>query len=141
MPTSTITPTVVLGKFDWDLERVGPVTVVFTDASEGEDIKMTYSISHRTAVIKIFDISCQNLVAQGIVQVSQKTKITSPTHSLLSVNLDINEQSVVTSTIWKDGQTTGEDSSSFAFASTWYWMTLHKQVSISMSKSFICPLD
>ena len=108
MPTSTITPTVVLGKFDWDLERVGPVTVVFTDASEGEDIKMTYSISHRTAVIKIFDISCQNLVAQGIVQVSQKTKITSPTHSLLSVNLDINEQSVVTSSIWKDGQTTGE---------------------------------
>ena len=108
MPTSTITPTVVLGKFDWDLERVGPVTVVFTDASEGEDIKMTYSISHRTAIIKIFDISCQNIVAQGIVEVSQKTKITSPTHSLLSVNLDINEQSVVTSSIWKDGVTTGE---------------------------------
>ena len=110
MPTSTITPTVVLGTFDWDLERVGPVTVVFTDASEGEDIKLTYSISHRTAIIQIFDVTCQNLVVPGIVVVSQKTKITSPTHSLLSVNLDINEQSVVTSSIWKDGDTTGEGS-------------------------------
>ena len=108
MPTSTITPTVLRGKFDWDLERVGPVTVVFTDASEGEDIKMTYSISHRTTIVKIFDVTCQNLVVPGIVVVSQKTKITSPTHSLLSVNLDINEQSVVTSSIWKDGETTGE---------------------------------
>ncbi len=98
----------MLDKFDWDLERVGLVTAIFTDETEGDEIMMTYSISHRTATVNIMDITCKNLVPSSIVRVSHSTTIASPTHSLLSVVLDIDQETVVTSSIWKDGTTTGE---------------------------------
>lgn len=69
---------------------------------------MTYSISHRTATVNILDITCKNIVASSIVRASHSTTIASPTHSLLSVVLDIDQETVVTSSIWKDGTTTGE---------------------------------
>ena len=108
VPPSTTMPTVVLGKFDWDLERVGSVTAIFTDKTARDEIIMSYSISHRTATVNILDIACKNLVPSSIVRASHSATIASPTHSLLSVVLDINQETVETSSIWKDGATTGE---------------------------------
>ena len=108
VPPSTTTPTVVPGKFDWDLERVGPVIAVFTDETNADEIMLTYLISHRTAVVTIFDITCKNLVTPQVVSVSQTTNITSSTQSLLSIALDIDQETVVTSSVWKDGRSTGE---------------------------------
>ena len=107
-PPSTISPTIVMGKFDWDLERVGPVVALFNDESSSQEILLTYSISHRTAVVKIFDITCKNLVASQVVAVSHESNVTSSTRSLLRVALDLNQASIVTSSIWKNSTTVDE---------------------------------
>jgi hypothetical protein len=105
---ATDIPAVKPGKFNWDLERSGPVTVVFTQESEDEEIMLTYNISHRTAIIEIFDVECENSVGTEYVNVTQHTTIVSPTHSELSVTLDIKQDKVANSSIWSDGVTSGE---------------------------------
>ena len=105
---ATDIPTVKPGNFDWDLERFGPVTVVFTQESKDEEIMLTYNISHRTAIIEIFDVECENSVGTEYVTVTQHTTIVSPTHSELSVTLDIKQDKVANSIIWSNGVTSGE---------------------------------
>ena len=106
--TVSVPPTIVPGKFDWDLDRVGPVVALFTDASSSEELMMTYTISHRTATVKIFDVTCRNLLSPQLVVATQTTRIISSTHSLLAVSLDIDQASVAASNIWKNGTTIDE---------------------------------
>jgi hypothetical protein len=99
-------PSAELDMFDWDLERTGPVTVVF--ANEEEEIKLSYNISLRTAVVRIFAGDCLNPVALDAVAVSLESNTTSSTHGQLDVELDINQTAVVGSNIWLDGSSTKE---------------------------------
>jgi hypothetical protein len=106
--SATKTPTNQMGKFDWYLERIGPVTVCFSDESEEDEIKLTYSISHRNTTVKVYDITCENQVPLTVINVSQSRQINSPSLSQLNVALDINQAIVASSSIWTDGQSKAE---------------------------------
>ena len=106
--SATKLPTIEVGKFDWYLERIGPVTVSFSDKSEEDEIKLTYSISHRNATVKVYDITCENQVPSTVINVLQSRQINSPSLSQLNVVLDINQAIVANSNIWTDGQTKAE---------------------------------
>jgi hypothetical protein len=108
VPTSTATPTEVMGKFDWQIERIGRVTATFSDTSKQGEIKLTYSISHRNATVKVMDVECKNLIAPEVVNSTQTTKTTSSSLSRLDVILDINQAVVTNSNIWSNGKTKGE---------------------------------
>lgn len=97
-----------LGKFDWDLERTGNVTAIFGNETENEEIVLSYNISLRTALVQIFTDDCSTPVTLDVISTYMKTDITSPTHGQLDVTLDVNQNSVVASNIWRDGNTTGE---------------------------------
>lgn len=107
-PSDTEIQTTELGKFDWDLPQPFNVSVTFTGDSGGEEIKLSYNISRRTAIISIYEKDCQTLVGDDVVAVSQQTKNTSPKHGQLDVTLDVNQLNVVSSTIWSNGTSTGE---------------------------------
>jgi hypothetical protein len=106
--TTTTMPTIEMGKFDWFLQRIGPVTVSFSDESKEDEIKLTYSISHRNATVKVYDITCENQVSSALINVSQSRNIDSPSLTQLNVVLDINQAIVRNSNIWTDGQTKAE---------------------------------
>ena len=100
---TTTTPTVTLGKFDWDLDRVGDVIVAFNDQTDTEEISLTYSIHLRDYEIRIFEEDCLTSVPDSVVGVASGSTISNSTHGSLTVNLDIKQDSVVGSGIWFDG--------------------------------------
>lgn len=101
-------PAVELDMFDWDLERTGPVTVIFAD--EEEEMRLSYNISLHTAVVRIFAADCLDPVALHVIAVSLESNATSSTHGRLDVELDVNQtaSSIVGSSIWRDSKTTKE---------------------------------
>lgn len=107
-PTQSPITTVALGKFEWDIERTGNVTAIFTDETVDEEIMLSYNISLRTAIVQIFAEDCSTAVTLDAIAVSINTDITSPTHGQLDVTLDVNENTIVGSNIWRAGYTTGE---------------------------------
>ena len=102
----TISPTQELGKFEWDLERIGSFLVEF-DAAKSEEVGLVYNISLREAVITMFQQDCNTTLPNGLVEVTQSTKITTSTHGELDVMIDIKQDSVVGSPIWRDGSSSG----------------------------------
>ena len=100
--TGTVTPTVVLGKFDWDLDRLGNVTVSFSTDTASEELVLNYNIHLRDYDVEIFQEDCLTPVASSVVGVSSDVSITSATHGDLEVTLDVRQDSVVGSGIWTD---------------------------------------
>lgn len=101
-PTTSI-PTIILSKFDWDLERNGDAVVSFGDSTNTNEITLNYNISNRFAVITIWDESCITPVSSSVIGVSSHTVIESSTHSNLQVSLDVKQDNVVGSALWRDG--------------------------------------
>jgi hypothetical protein len=97
-----------MGKFGWDLDAPFNVTIAFDGDSEEEEIKLSYNISLRTAIVTILDKDCNNTIGLSIVDVTHETDITSATHGALDVTLDVKQDTVVGSPIWTNGTKTGE---------------------------------
>ena len=101
-PTSLTSgfPTVKLSKFDWDLELVGNATVSFRDGSATEMITLNYNISNRRFVVTVFDESCTIPVPESIIGI--ESTIETSTHSNLQVSIDMKQDAVVNSVVWRN---------------------------------------
>ena len=64
---------------------------------------MNYYISNRRAVITILDESCVTPVPSSIIGVNAKSTIMTSTHSNLQVALDVKQDTVVNSSLWRNG--------------------------------------
>ena len=102
--TETSIPTIKLSKFDWDLERSGDAFVSFSDSTNTGEITLNYYISNRRAVITILDESCVTPVPSSIIGVTSKSTVKTSTHSNLQVALDVKQDTVVTSSLWRNGE-------------------------------------
>jgi hypothetical protein len=100
--TSSI-PTVKLSKFDWDLERVGNATAVFSDGSNTEEITLNYNISNRLFTLNVFDESCTIPVLDNVVGITGNATVVTSTHSNLKVSLDVKQEGVIGSVVWSNG--------------------------------------
>ena len=65
---------------------------------------MNYYISNRRAVITILDESCVTPVPSSIIGVTSKSTVKTSTHSNLQVALDVKQDTVVTSSLWRNGE-------------------------------------
>ena len=100
--TSTI-PTMKLSKFDWDLERVGNITALFSDGSANEEIILNYNISNRLSFVTVYDQTCTIPVPASIIGIASESTIKTSTHSNLKVMLDVKQDTVVGSIVWRNG--------------------------------------
>mmetsp|Transcript_16871 Transcript_16871/g.25522 ORF Transcript_16871/g.25522 Transcript_16871/m.25522 type:complete len:469 (-) Transcript_16871:139-1545(-) len=107
----TVTPTIPLDKFSWDLERIGNATIVFDESTSDQEILLTYNASLRTTVVTVFDEDCNVAIGPDVIGISQETTITSPTHGLLEVFLDLKEDAIIDSLIWSDDSDTSSNDS------------------------------
>lgn len=100
---ATEIPTASLDKFSWDIERMGVTVVSFDDNSTQSEISISYNISRRSSMIQIFRQDCLIPVGQDVVSVSKNTTIISSTNAQLDIILDIQQGSVIGSSIWREG--------------------------------------
>jgi hypothetical protein len=104
---ATLNPTMILSKFDWDLERIGNATASFSDGSENEELILNYNISNRRSEITVFEDDCVTIVPDTIIGFSSRTTITTATHSDLKVALDVKQDYLNQSIIWVAGDLPG----------------------------------
>ena len=96
----TTLPTLVLSKFDWDLERIGDAVVSFSGLTSDAEITLNYNISNRLPVITVWDKNCFASVLPSTVGVTSQITIESPTHSNLEVSLNVKQDTIVGSALW-----------------------------------------
>jgi hypothetical protein len=92
-----------MGKFDWDLTRVGTAQIAFNEDVDMGEIILNYNISLRHVEITVFEENCITPVPSSVATASDSTTQTSSRHGTLTVSLDIIQDAVVGSGIWSDG--------------------------------------
>jgi len=90
-----------LNKFSWTIERVGGAIVAFEDESSPE-VQLQYNISRRDTRVVVYEVDCLTEVPSNIVAASQSLSPTSPSHGMLTVDLDIKQDSIKSSPIWTE---------------------------------------
>jgi hypothetical protein len=96
----TASPSSLLGKTDWDIDRVEDVTVKFAEASAEEEIKIIFSIHRRDATVKVFQEDCTTAVDASVIGVDMTRSPITGTKDTLEVFLDIKQDSVSESPIF-----------------------------------------
>jgi hypothetical protein len=92
-----------MGKFDWDLTRVGTAQISFGEAVDKGEIRLDYNISLRVFSITVFEEDCSTQVPSSVVTATGSTTKTSSRHGRLTVSLDIIQNTVMGSSIWSPG--------------------------------------
>ena len=89
--SATLTPSMMLSKFDWDLARIGNATISVNDGSGNEDLTLNYNISNRRTEVTVFQDDCVTTVSNTTIAVSSRTTIKTATHSNLKVALNMKQ--------------------------------------------------
>jgi hypothetical protein len=97
---ATIVPTVKLSKFDWDLRRIGDTVVEFSSPTSTKEVTLTYNISNRDYRVSVFEYDCVTQVPKSVIEASSEAVIATPTHSNLTVYLDLKVESIDKSRVW-----------------------------------------
>lgn len=102
---STLAPTfpsVVLNKFDWDLDRIGTSRLAFTEELDTAEISLDYNISLRNFNISLHEIDCTTPVDETVATASGSVVQTSLRHANLTVSIDVIQENVTSSPIWSN---------------------------------------
>lgn len=100
---STLAPTfppVEMGKFEWDLDRIGEARLAFNEEFDMGEIMLDYNISLREATIALYQDDCTTSVPSTVAKATGIVTRTSPRHANLTVNIDVIQQNVTSSAIW-----------------------------------------
>jgi hypothetical protein len=98
----TAAPSSLLGKTDWDIDRVGDITVNFTEVATEEEIKITFSIHRRDATVRIFQEDCRTAIDESVIGFETTRVSATGTKDTLEVFLDIKQDSVSESPIFSE---------------------------------------
>ena len=108
--TSTFLPTITpstavplsLGPLDWDLQRVGDISIRFSKATANEEIVYNYNSHNRVAKIQVFTDDCKTEVSPDIIEPSLTFMPlrASPTRTNLQVTLDVHHAMLGKSSIF-----------------------------------------
>jgi hypothetical protein len=98
----TAAPSSLLGKTDWDIDRVGDITVSFTEVATEEEIKITFSIHRRDATVRVFQQDCKTAVDESVMAIDASRAPVTGTKDTLEVLLDIKQDSVSESPIFSE---------------------------------------
>lgn len=101
-PLPTFQP-VEMGKFEWDLTRVGTAQISFSEDVNKGEIILDYNISLRDFSISLFEEDCSTQVPSSVVTANGSITKTSSRHGTLTVSLDIIQDTVMGSSIWSPG--------------------------------------
>jgi len=88
------------GNFDWNIteRETDFVTVEFSDASAGDEVKLNYYASNKTTLVQILDYeNCNMTVTNGASAITTASSPTVGTDELLEVPLDIIQASIAAS--------------------------------------------
>jgi len=98
-----------LSPLDWDLQRVGDISIRFSQATENEEIVFNYHTHKRTPTIQVFEENCRTPVPLSVISPGLYTTSLSSTHNNLLVSLDVNHAGFVDSPIFSymDGGKSG----------------------------------
>lgn len=88
-PTLVPTSSNILGPLDWDLQRVGDVSIRFSEATANEEIVYNYNAHNRSATIRVFTEDCKTEVSLDVIEPSLTFMPASPTRTNLQVMLDV----------------------------------------------------
>jgi hypothetical protein len=96
----TAAPSSLLGKTDWDIDRVEDITVKFAESAAEEEIKIIFSIHRRDATVQVFQEDCTTAVDESVIGVDTTRSPITGTKDTLEVFLDIKQDSVSESPIF-----------------------------------------
>jgi hypothetical protein len=96
----TAAPSLLLGKTDWDIDRVEDITVTFAESTAEEEIKIMFSIHRRDATVQVFQEDCTTAVDESVIGVDTTRSPITGTKDTLEVFLDIKQDSVSESPIF-----------------------------------------
>jgi hypothetical protein len=98
----TAAPSSLLGKTDWDIDRIGDITVNFTEVATEEEIMITFSIHRRDATVRVFQEDCMTAVDESVIGLETTRASVTGTKDTLEVFLDIKQDSVSESPIFSE---------------------------------------
>jgi hypothetical protein len=99
---TTAAPSSLLGKTDWDIDRIGDITVNFTEVATKEEINITFSIHRRDATVQVFQEECRTAVDESVIGLVTTRAPVTGTKDTLEVFLDIKQDSVSESPIFAE---------------------------------------
>jgi hypothetical protein len=99
---TTAAPSSLLGKTDWDIDRIGDITVNFSEVATEEEIKITFSVHRRDATVRVFQEDCRTAVDESVIGLMTTRAPVTGTKDTLEVFLDIKQDSVSESPIFSE---------------------------------------
>ena len=92
-----------MGKFEWDLERVGNAHLAFSEEFDTGEIELYYNTSLRDATIQLFEWDCSTSIPLTVATASGIAKQSSLRHANLTVSIDIAQDNVTSyPSVWTD---------------------------------------
>ena len=74
-----------IGTFDWDIERVGDVEIVFSEEADASEIKLHYNISLRETKIEALEADCSTPIPPNVTTLTSSIIPTSSSYGNFTV--------------------------------------------------------